>query len=124
MEIAKQSPTIHEAFVDRHRKTDAAGDDVMATRSEATRALREACERAADTTAKVMQNRMLTEAGRHVQAREANSNILEQATRRVDAANAKAKAEIAALDARLAGPPGPRDGVAMTLASEIRAALS
>lgn len=59
-----------------------------------------------------------------VEAKAVNARLLEQATRVVDAADKRVKAEIAALDAKLAGPPAPKDQAAILMAQEIRSALA
>jgi hypothetical protein len=120
---ATLSPSVHEMTVARHMKDDT-DDPVMRAMFESVKLTREECTRAAATTQAVMDNPLKTEAQRHQQARDAGFQLLDRASRAIDAALKKADDEIRALQDRVKGPPAAREQLTEMRQQELRSRLT
>lgn len=118
------SPSIHEKTISRHLLPDETDETTLHELTDAIKRLRETCNKASDLTATVLKNEMVTPAQRHAKARAAGFKLFTSVSGDVDAAIAKAREEITALTATLAGPKPPKDLIAEARQREIRERLA
>lgn len=119
---ATLSPSVHEATIKRHMTADA--DAAMQALHDAVKLAREMASKAAQMTEAVLRNELDTEPQRHRKARAASFELIERATKALDAAVRDAQQEIAAIKTRAKGPPPAKDVLMETRQRELRERLA
>lgn len=121
---AKVPLTIHEAYVEKHRKRDKVSgevepDQVIDRLSGTLRETREAAEQMLHAHEAIMADGTATEAARSLRARQASLALALRVGQRMDAARASAIQTIAELKAAMQ-PAKPKDPMEFQAAAEIR----
>lgn len=121
---ATLSPAVHEATIARHFAKHDPDDPILKGLHAAVASARVIAGRAQTMTDAVLHNALKTESARHKEARAAGFELLERATRELDAALKATTAEIDTLRRKTHGPVRPRDPVQLLRADLMRARLA